>query len=163
MTKTLKPHYLLILLATLKMVATLLIFFGISVSISPNKYYSAIHLTKMLIPIAIVIYVYLFYFWHSVTICITDKKLDFTMTAGRKNHIEVFYEDITSVAIKRGFWEKLLGVSRISLTIKDVEKTYGGQIMVLDQYMVFSADEAEEVREVLTKHMNIPLKNIPEY
>ena len=163
MTKTLKPHYLLILISTLKMIVTLLIFFAVSVSLSPNKYYSAINLIKLLIPLAVLIYAYIFYFWHSITIEITDEKLDFNMTAGRKNHIEVLYTDIAAITLKKGFFEKIFNLSRISITIKDVEKTYGGKIMVLDQYMVFKTPEAEEIKEVLSKHMNNPLKNIPEY
>ncbi|MGE4214818.1 MAG: PH domain-containing protein [Anaerotignaceae bacterium] len=163
MSKTLKPHYLLILISTLKMLTTLLVFFGVAVSLSPNKYYSAINLAKILIPIAVIIYAYMFYFWHSVTINVTAERLDFNMTAGRKNHIVVIYSDVETVTLKQGIFEKLFGISRIAIKIKNVEKTYGGQIMVLYQYMVFKTAEAEEIKDVITKSMNIPLKSIPKY
>lgn len=163
MTKTLKPHYLMILISTLKMLLTLVVFFAVSISLSPNKYYSALNLVKILIPIAVIIYAYLFYFWHSITINITNEKLDFNMTAGRKNHIEVIYSDVETITLKQGFFEKIFGVSRIEIKIKNVEKTYGGQIMVLDQYMVFKTIQAEEIKEIITKNMNITLKNSPKY
>ncbi|MEA5085315.1 MAG: hypothetical protein VB018_14370 [Lachnospiraceae bacterium] len=161
MTKPLKPHYLLILISTLKMLLTILVFFAVSVSLSPNKYYSALNLTKILIPIAVIIYAYLFYFWHSVTINITDEKLDFNMTAGRKNHIEVLFSDLESVSLKQGFFEKIFCVSSLAFTIKNVEKTYGGEIMVLNHYLVFKTYEAKEILEILTNNMNNALKNIP--
>jgi hypothetical protein len=105
----------------------------------------------------------MFYFWHSITIKVSDEKLDFNMSAGRKNHIEVIYSDVETVTLKQGIFEKLFGVSRIAIKIKNVEKTYGGQIMVLYQYMVFKTTEAEEIKEIITKSMNITLKNIPKY
>lgn len=163
MTKPLKPHYLMILISTLKMLVTLVVFFAISVSLSPNKYYSALNLTKILIPIAVILYAYLFYFWQSVTITITDEKLDFKMTAGRKNHIEVCFSDIESVSLKQGFLEKLFSVSRLAITIKNVEKTYGGDVMVLDHYLVFKTSEAKEILEIIINNVNIALKNIPKY
>ncbi|MDD3569732.1 MAG: hypothetical protein PHY44_01350 [Lachnospiraceae bacterium] len=163
MTRPLKPHYLLILISMLKMLVTLLVFFGIAVLLSPNKYYSALNLAKMIIPIAIISYVSMFYFWHSITINITNEKLDFKMTAGRKNHIEVFYSDMETIILKQGIFEKLFGVSRLSIKIKNVEKTYGGEIMVLEQYLVFKTAEAQEIVEIITNNMNIALKNIPKY
>lgn len=163
MTKPLKPHYLMILISTLKMLLTLVVFFAISVSLSPNKYYSALNLTKILIPIAVILYAYLYYFWQSVTININDEKFDFNMTAGRKNHIEVPFKDIESVSLKQGLLEKLFCVSRLAITIKNVEKTYGGEIMVLDHYLVFKTSQAQEFMEIITNNMNITLKSIPKY
>jgi|GEM_PF-3555964 Bacterial membrane flanked domain. len=163
MTKNLKPHYLLILISTLKMIATLLVFFALAILLSPNKYYTALNLIKMLLPVVVLIYAYMFYFWHSVTMNITAEKLDFNMTAGRQNHIEILYNDIETLTLKQGFFEKMFGVSRISITIKNVEKTYGGKIMTLDQYMVFKTIKAEEISRIITENMNITLKNGPKY
>lgn len=154
MTKPLKPHYLLIPISMLKMLVTLLVFFGVAVSLSPNKYYSALNLAKLIIPIAIISYVSMFYFWHSITINISNEKLDFNMTAGRKNHIEVIYSDVETVTLKQGIFEKLFGVSRIAIKIKNVEKTYGGEIMVLEQYLVFKTLEAKEIVEIITNNVN---------
>ena len=163
MTKSLKPHYSMILIATLKMLLTLVAFFAVSVSLSPNKYYTALNLTKILIPIAVILYAYLFYFWHSVKINITDEKLNFNMTAGRNNHIDVLFSDLEGVSLKQGPFEKLFCVSRLAITIKNVEKTYGGEIMILDHYLVFKTSEAQEILEIVTNYMNNSLKNIPKY
>lgn len=163
MTKNLKPHYLLILVSTLKMILTLLVFFVLAILLSPNKYYTALNLIKILFPIIILVYAYMFYFWHSVTINITAKKLDFNMTAGRQNHIEIFYNDIETLTLKQGFIEKMFGISRISMKIKNVEKTYGGKIMILDQYMFFKTIEAEEIVRIITENINITLKSSPSH
>lgn len=147
MEKSARPHYILILISTIKMLAVLIVFFAAAVAVSPNKYYSALNLLKMLIPLSVLIYAYLFYFWHSVTITFFEDKFIFNMAAGRKNHIEVSYSDIESITLKQGFLEKIFGVTRIFVSIKDVEKTYGGNIMVLEQYLVFETSLAKEIAE----------------
>ena len=145
MEKNLKPHYTLILISTLKMTFILALCYIAAVAVSPNKYYSALNLLKMFIPAAVLIYAYMFYFWNSVSICFNNDKLIFNMTAGRKNHIEVLYSEITHIKTTQGILEKLFGVSRISITIGGDEKTYGSSAMVLENYLVFKNETTKEV------------------
>ncbi|MCI8341695.1 MAG: PH domain-containing protein [Firmicutes bacterium] len=144
MYKKLKPHYMLILISTIKTAAVLSLFYAAAVFLSPNRYYSALNLLKMFIPAIVLAYVYLFFFWQSIEIELSKKELIFTMKFGRKNHIEILCSDIDNVSIKQGWLEKIFGVSRVCLTLKNSEKTYGSDTMVLEHYLVFKNETANE-------------------
>lgn len=151
MEKHLKPHYILILIATLKAFGVILLFLLIASMLSP--YGLSPNILRTLIPMTILIYLYVMFFWHGVTIVLTDKVINFKMKAGRQNHILLNFEDIESIKTKQGILEKLFGVERIYITIKGIEKTYADQTMVLSQYMVFKKEEAKEIVNHITKNI----------
>ncbi|MGL4790761.1 MAG: hypothetical protein ACRCW1_05055 [Anaerotignaceae bacterium] len=140
-----KPSWTLIIISTIKMIFVLGIFYCIAIFTSSSKYYTAINLLKIILPLIVIIYTYVFLFWNSVSIELQKNKLDFRMKVGRKNHIELFYNDIESISIKETFLEKLFGVATMEFVIKNMENEYGGNLMVLRQYMVFKKDLCHEI------------------
>lgn len=152
MEKKLKPHYFLILIATLKAFAVIFLFLFIASVLSPYKS-SLFNILKTLFPVTILVYIYVFFFWHGVSITLNDEIIDFKMKAGRKNHIVISYSDIEKIWTKQGILEKIFGVERIFISLKGVEKTYADQTMVLSQYMVFPKEETKDIIEKITKNM----------
>ena len=150
MNKTFKPHYILILISTLKAMGVLSIFFAIAILSSPTKFATAINLIKVLIPVILITYTYIMLFWKGITFETSAEKFDFRMKTGRKQHIEIDYTDIETVELKEGFLEKLFNVTRLSISLKGKEKIYADDTMVLNQYLVFKKDEAKEVLSLLT-------------
>ena len=146
-----KPHYLYMLITTLKYLAALLVFYVIAVIISPNRYYTALNTLKVLIPVAIIIYAYLFYFWHGVSIEIDNEKIIFTMTVGRKNYVEIPLNEISSAELKEPFLCKIFNLKQISIRSEEMEYKTGSDIFVVNKFLIFSAPQAEEIIQLINK------------
>jgi len=149
MEKKFEPHYILILISTLKATGVLLIFFAVAVLSSPTKVATIFNLVRVLVPVVLITYVYIMLFWKGITFETNGEKFDFRMKTGRKRHIEIYYSDIENIELKEGFLEKLFNVSRLSISLKGKEKIYADDTMVLNQYLVFKKDEAKEILSIL--------------
>lgn len=145
-----KPHYLYMLVTTLKYLAALLIFYVIAIIFSPDRYYTALGTLKVLIPVAIIIYAYLFYFWHGVSIEIDSEKIIFTMTVGRKNHVKIPLNDISSVELKEPFLCKLFNLKQISIRSNSMEYKTGSDIFVVEKFLIFSSADAENIVSLIS-------------
>lgn len=145
----LKPHYSYILLQTLKLAAAIFIFYIIAVAVSPNRYYTAVNGLKVFIPTLIIIYAYLFFFWYSALITVDDEKLVFTSKSGRKNHIEIYISDIKNVTVYQRFADKIFGVSRIKLDVKNMSHQTGTELPVVENYLVFLSADCQKLADAL--------------
>lgn len=145
----LKPHYLSVLVQTLKLFAALLVCFAIALISTPSKMYTFYNGIKLLIPIFVIIYAYLFFFWRGAEIEFNEKSIIFNSKSGRKNHVEIAVKDIKNIEIYQRNLDKIFGLSRLRLDVEGMNHQTGSDLAVIENYLVFSNSQCQNAVNLL--------------
>lgn len=148
---TVKPHFLSILLNTIKLIGAVVFFFAIAVVVSPDKYATALRGTKFVILLTVVVYAYLFYFWSGVHFVFGKDKIEFFSKIGRKNHVVIPYKDINEMMIMRTSFLKKMNVFKIKLDVDGMTHRTGSDLSVVENYLVFKKAQCIALADLYKK------------
>ena len=148
----LKPHYLSILLNTIKLIGAVLVFFAVAVVISPDKNATALRAMQFAIPLTVIVYAYLFYFWRGVSFVIKEDKIEFFSKIGRKNHVEIYFKDINEMMIMRTSFLKKMNVFKIKLDVDGMTHRTGSDLSVVENYLVFKKAQCIALADIYKKY-----------
>jgi len=149
---TLKPHFLSILLNTIRLIGVVIVFFAFAVVFSPDKYATALRGIKFVIPLSVIVYAYLFYFWHGVHFVIGNGKIEFFSKIGRKNHVEIDMKDINEMMIMRTSFLKKMNVFKIKLDVDGMNHRTGSDLSVVENYLVFKKAQCLALADYYKKY-----------
>ena len=149
---TVKPHFLSILLNTMKLIGAVLFFFAVAVVFSPDKYTTALRGIKFVLPLTVVVYAYLFYFWSGVHFVMGKDKIEFFSKIGRKNHITIYYKDINEMMIMRTSFLRKMNVFKIKLDVNGMTNRTGSDLSVVENYLVFKKAQCLVLADLYKKY-----------
>lgn len=152
---TLKPHYLSVLAQTLKLFAALLVCFAIALISTPSKMYTFYKGIKLLIPIFVIIYAYLLFFWKGAEIEFNENSIVFNSKSGRKNHVEIPVKDIKNIEIYQKPLDNIFGLSRLRLEADGMDRQTGSDLAVVENYLVFSNSQCKNAVNLLKTYMEV--------
>jgi len=147
-----KPHYLSILLNTVRLIGVVVVAFAVAVVISPDKYATALRGVQFILFLSVVVYAYLFYFWNGVSFNITDEKIEFFSKIGRKNHIEIHFKDINEMMIMRTSFLRKMNVFKIKLDVEGADRRTGSDVSIVENYLVFKKAQCLQLADYYKKY-----------